>query len=137
MDGSFERKLDSLDALFRFTERFASQCRMDKGTSQIIDLVIEELFTNLVKYDAGADVMIPISLKREGNKVFIDIINHGGHEFDIMAAPAVDVEAPLERRKIGGLGLHLVCEMTDDIIYEYAEGTSRIRVVKYLEEDSV
>ena len=43
--------------------------------------------------------------------------------------PAVDVDAPLENRTPGGLGLYLVLKMADSIHYEYRNRTSKITFI--------
>lgn len=127
----------SLEGLFDYIGDFVTRYNIDDSTAHVLNLAIEEIFTNLVKYDAAADPDIPIGLALEKSEVIVDITNTGGHEFDITAARAVDTSAPLAERRVGGLGLHLVRHMVDDISYQYTDGTSRIRIVKRLEDGSV
>jgi serine/threonine-protein kinase RsbW len=53
--------------------------------------------------------------------------------FDIRAVPDVDVNRDLSDRKPGGLGIHLLKRMVDDIGYEYVDGKSTTTFFKALE----
>jgi anti-sigma regulatory factor (Ser/Thr protein kinase) len=54
--------------------------------------------------------------------------------FDVTEAPEANVDLPIEQRRPGGLGLHLVRRMLDRVEYEYSdvERRSRIRLRKTL-----
>jgi anti-sigma regulatory factor (Ser/Thr protein kinase) len=58
----------------------------------------------------------------------VTIIDTDAEPFDIMAAPEADVNLPIEQRKPGGLGIHLIRKMVDTIQYSYVaeQRTSRI-----------
>jgi anti-sigma regulatory factor (Ser/Thr protein kinase) len=46
----FERSLDSLNAMFAFTRETFSKESIDERLHPVVDLALEELFTNVVKY---------------------------------------------------------------------------------------
>jgi anti-sigma regulatory factor (Ser/Thr protein kinase) len=52
--------------------------------------------------------------------------------FDIRTVPNVDVDRDLKDRKPGGLGIHLLKRMVDDVGYEYVDGRSTTTFVKLL-----
>ena len=41
-----------------------------------------------------------------------------------------DTNAPLEERRIGGLGIHLVRNIMDSVKYEYSEGKNILTMIK-------
>lgn len=133
----FKRDIASLDVIFDYVSTFTESHKIDEAMAYTLMLVVEEIFTNLVKYDPEADNEIPINLSHDDKKISIEFINNGGHKFDITASRPADIDVPLRERKVGGLGIHLVRHMVDDIEYNYANGTSTIRIVKYLEDSSV
>jgi anti-sigma regulatory factor (Ser/Thr protein kinase) len=134
---TFKRDMASLDALFAYVEDFVTGHKIDDKSAHVLNLAIEEIFTNLVKYDAGAEPDIPVGLTLEGREIVAVITNTGGHEFDITKAPDVDINASLADRPVGGLGIHLVQQLVDDITYRYTNGTGVIKIVKRLEDGSV
>lgn len=133
----FERNISSLSTIFDYISDFVGRHQIDAATAYTLNLVIEEIFTNLVKYDPKAENEIPISLSMTGGKIEVELINKNGHKYDITESRPVDTEAPLEKRPIGGLGVHLVRHLVDEVKYSYDNGTSVIRIIKYLEESSV
>src|SRR5580704_8964929 len=51
-----------------------------------------------------------------------------GHPFDPSAAPPPDLAIPLHQRDPGGLGIHLMRQMTDRVEYRRTEGHNRLRI---------
>jgi serine/threonine-protein kinase RsbW/sigma-B regulation protein RsbU (phosphoserine phosphatase) len=106
---------------------------VNEANSFSINLAIEELFTNIVKYNRNSDSDITIEIEKEGRNLKVNLIDHGGDEFDVTKTQEVDVTRRLEERKVGGLGLHLVKKMIDTLEYKYSNGESRITFTKNLE----
>ena len=49
-----------------------------------------------------------------------------GHPFDPTAVGAPDIDAAVERRPIGGLGLHIIRTFADRMTYEFENGRNRL-----------
>jgi serine/threonine-protein kinase RsbW len=94
--------------------------------------IVEELFTNMVKYNPDAIRDIALSFGQNNSTLTVRLTDFDVAPFDVTRAPPVDVTKPLEERAIGGLGLHLVRQMADTIRYEYADGRSTITFTKAL-----
>ncbi len=88
----------------------------------------------MVNYQRESQDDISIELKMERGKLIIILTGYNVEYFDISNVPAVDTKAPLEERKIGGLGLLLVNKLMDKIDYDYNESTCRVILTKTLEE---
>lgn len=98
-----------------------------------MQFAVEELFTNLVKYSKGGNRDILLDLRREGRRLFVSLTDFDVQEFDIRTVPDVDVNRDLTDRKPGGLGIHLLKRMVDDVDYEFIDGRSTTTFVKSLE----
>jgi anti-sigma regulatory factor (Ser/Thr protein kinase) len=115
----FPRRTEALEDIVLFTaDAFAGE-RIDPSLRGTVDLAIEELFTNMVKYGkSGGDVTVEFATVPGG--VEVTLVEHdAAHAFDPTHGPEVDVAAPLESRTAGGLGLHLVRKLVDAIEYRY------------------
>ena len=95
-----------------------------------VNLVLEELGLNIMDYGHDDDTSdIDISLTSEGDSVTIEIVD-GGKPFDpLNDAPAPDLAASVAERRIGGLGVHFVRTLMDDVQYERTEGKNRLKMV--------
>ena len=131
MERLFRRDFGALESIFEFVSQFFAACGIEARHAFEVEFIIEELFTNLVKYNRGRHD-IEIRLGRVGDEIEIVLTDVDVEPFDITQVPEVDTEKPLSDRKVGGLGLHLVRKMADRVAYEYANRRSTITVTKRL-----
>jgi len=120
------RRLAGLRALFAFVERFGRDQRLGALDRNAIAVVFEELFTNMVRHNARATGVIALDLLRQGPVVRGRIADPRSRRFDVTARPEVDVDQPLAAREPGGLGLHLVHHLVDELQYRYRDRRSTI-----------
>jgi anti-sigma regulatory factor (Ser/Thr protein kinase) len=134
---SFIRDVNKLGDLYRFAEDIMTSNSVDESVRFPIQLALEELFVNLVTYNPGAhqDILISVELTNQG--VTVTITDYDAAEFDVTRDPNVDTSASLDKRKPGGLGLHLIQHMVDTLEYDYRDGRSRIRFSKEPESNDV
>ena len=130
---AFQKNLSALDGIFDFIHMFVKNNHIDEKFCFPIDLAIEELFTNMIKYNRDSQQDITLSLHRIGNRLIVSLTDQDSEAFDITKTGDVNVTKALADRKIGGLGIHLVKQMVDDIAYEYSGRQSKIILTKNLE----
>ena len=137
MKKGFRRHISALEEIFDDLDLFLSQKRLDDRITIVLKLVVEELFTNLIRHNVGGldKIMLDISYERSKLKVVIE--DFEVEPFDVASIQPADISSPLEARKVGGLGIHIVRSYVDDLTYEYLEGTLRITAVMDLEEQDV
>ena len=133
MDKRFKRDLNSLDGIFKFINEFSAKTGVDESVVFTINLVVEELFTNMVKYTYENNNEILLELKKEEPNLIIHLTDFDVEPFDITKTVEVDTKQSLEDRRVGGLGIHLVKQMMDKIEYEYKDRQSKIILIKHLE----
>jgi len=112
----FRRGVESLAQIFAFT----AETVQEPALRRTVDFVLEELFTNIVKYGRASDTKVSIDLRCAGQGVRVTLTDPDAEYFDPQSAPQPDVRAPLERREPGRLGLHLVRELVDALEYRYS-----------------
>lgn len=97
----------------------------------LASLTIEELVTNCIKYgytDSNEhDIEIVFSVA--DNVLTIDVTDDG-NPFNPLDAPGPDFSVEAQQRPIGGLGLHLLRELSDEQRYERRDGTNRLTLTK-------
>ncbi|KKC26574.1 ATP-binding protein [Sphingomonas sp. SRS2] len=85
-------------------------------------IAFDELLSNIANYGGGT-IMVTIGLDAG---VLRATIADTGPPFDPLALPAPDTDAGIDERAVGGLGIHLVCEMMDEVGYVYEAGQNRL-----------
>ena len=137
MEKHFPREMASLNSVFDYITEFMSQNGIDNSEAYSLQFVVEELFTNLMKYSRGGRNEIAVSLHRDQDSIVVQLTDFDVDEFDVTKVPDAKVDQPLEERKIGGLGVHLVRKMVDGMRYEYSDRVGRIIITKNLGRDDV
>jgi anti-sigma regulatory factor (Ser/Thr protein kinase) len=116
---SFPRRIDALPELFAFTAETVARENSDGALWPTVDLVLEELFTNIVKYGGGTAPLLVEIASIEGG-VEVALTDFDAEPFDVTRAPPVDTTLPAEARQPGGLGLHLIRKLVDSIEYRHS-----------------
>ncbi len=96
-----------------------------------VDLVLEELVLNVVNHGSGGGAgEIEIELVSDAEAVTIEIIDDGKPFDPLTDAPVPDTESGIEDRAVGGLGIHLVRTMMDEVSYRREENRNHMILVK-------
>ena len=109
----------ALALLLGFVASFADACALHDDDRARVLIVVEEMVTNLVKYGypAGAPPgLVELTLRLDGDLLDIEIADDG-QGFDPFAQAEPLLDAELDDRPIGGLGLHLVKSLMDRTTY--------------------
>jgi len=137
MQKKFTRSYDSLEEIFEFTERFFDTETINESVRFPVHFVMEELFTNMVKYNPGNSNDILLEIEKVDSGVTISITDNDVDPFDVTKERDVDIESPLTERKVGGLGLHLIKKMVDSLEYHHSDRQSKITFTKEIEQADV
>jgi len=91
-----------------------------------VNLVVEELVLNIISYGYSDDLShdIIFDFRFEEKSISVSIIDDA-KEFDPLDTNSADTNSEISERKIGGLGIHLVKNLTDSFTYK-REGTKNI-----------
>lgn len=120
------------EAIRCFT-RFAQQNSIEDKARDQVCTALDEMLANVVMhaYEAGADRTIDVSFVLEGNRLSTTV-EDSGPPFDPFQCTRPDTSLPVEERPVGGLGIHLVREIMDEVIYERRDSYNVSTMVKYL-----
>jgi len=132
MERSFQRNVGALDEIFAFTDRFSSSHGLGPALRYSVDLIVEELFTNLVKHNSGGGPSIHIRVSIEGDRMVVELTDENVDPWDPSQAPEVALDRLIDNRRAGGLGLRLVRAMADELRYDCRERRMTVTAVKKL-----
>lgn len=132
---TFRRDVRELSHVAGFIKVFVAQHAIDSDAHFAVDLAVEELITNMIKYNPGGSPLIEIGLRKAGCQLIVTLCESDSPRFDPTRHEEVDLTAALDDRTPGGLGLHLVRRVVDEVHYEYAGRRNTIRLVKSIQCD--
>lgn len=127
-----EASVDALKQIQNAVEEFGQAQNLPSSLTYQINLALEELGINIVNYayDDNETHKFEISLALEVNTLTIEIIDDGRAFNPLSEAPEPDLDSNVEDRPIGGLGVHLVRSMMDELHYRREAERNHITLVK-------
>ncbi len=103
-----------------------------------LTLCLDELITNIISYGYADFDEHPIDVTIALDSDIITVrIEDDSEPFNILEAPDPELDVPLEERKrpIGGMGIHLVKNMMDDINYRREKNRNVLVLTKKVREE--
>jgi anti-sigma regulatory factor (Ser/Thr protein kinase) len=124
--------LDALSDISDFVLAAADAAGIHGQARYRLRLAVDEIATNIVTHgypadrsDGGAPKTIDLHAETD-DKTLKVILEDGGMAFDPrQVSPPADLQAPLEQRQIGGLGVYLALTGVDQFSYERAGDRNR------------
>lgn len=97
-----------------------------------VNLVLEEVGINILSYGGETGGPWPefeIVIASEDDALTIEVSDEGRPFDPFNDAPKPAIDAAIEDRNVGGLGIHLVKTMMDDTSYQHSGGRNRLTMV--------
>ncbi len=132
MASRFEIRLNNkpqqIDRLQEQLAIFCEQFGLSDDVAFKLNLCLEELLVNILSYgftpENEHEALVTLEVQQD--LLHMEVIDDG-IPFDPFAdAPQPDLQAPVEQRPIGGLGVHLVKSMTDSREYRFHENRNHV-----------
>ncbi len=130
-----KNNVSELEKVNIFVEKIADEWKIPEKFVFNINLVLEEIITNIIFYafDDNSDHKILIEAKLLSNDLEI-LIEDDGKAFNLLEAPApTDLNAGIEDRNIGGLGIHFIKSLMGNIDYKRENNKNKTYLRKKLE----
>lgn len=124
-------ELEQLAVLRQFVEETAAGWQADPDEVADVVLAVDELATNSTLYGyRGQPGTIEMVMRRSGADLVV-VLRDRAEVFDPATVPPPDLTLPLEERPVGGLGLHLVRHMVDELRHRpRPQGGNELTLVK-------
>ena len=122
--------LRQVSLLSGFVDRIRKENDLAPALAARIHLALEEAVSNVIMYayPEGTAGNMVLDAVRDGNRLRFTLVDRG-KAFDPTAAPEANLEAPLEERLVGGLGIHLVRSIMDSISYSRLDGKNVLTMI--------
>lgn len=129
---TFKAKLDNLREILGFIHAEAALNGFDESTINKIELASEEVLVNIMQYGYPThEGQIIVDCQISGKGIRIEIRDQGIPFNPLESAPELDVDAPLEERKIGGCGIFFITTLMDEVKYNREDEMNVLTLVKY------
>ncbi len=97
-----------------------------------LELICEEVFINICNYAYGENVgKAEIEVSKLSDSIVVKFID-SGKEFNPLKKADPNINAPLEERNIGGLGIFMTKKLSDNLSYERLNGKNIFTITKKL-----
>ena len=125
--------LSELESLRDSLAQFGETHRLTRKNIFDINLVLDELFTNVVSYGCSdnAECVLRVAISKDHKTLTLQV-EDCGIPFNPMDAEAPDLEKGIEERAIGGMGIHIVKSLMDDIQYQRKKDMNILTLTKRL-----
>ena len=132
---SFELKSDlsELETLCQHLNEFGHVTGLSEACITDINICLDELFTNIVSYGFTDDLehIIRFTINMDNNVLIVNIEDEG-IPFNPLEKKDPEIPADLIDVRIGGLGIHIVRKLMDDIRYKRERGKNKLTMKKFI-----
>lgn len=129
---SFEKGTDELQQVFDFLKTKWEKFGIEQKERSEMELAVEEIFMNMVRHNSEIGNEIELTVEKKAQSIKITLSDREVVPFDITKVKQVDFEDYLKNRRSGGLGIHLIKELMDEVEFEHHNGVSTISVIKHI-----
>lgn len=115
-----------------FVAAFVEKHSIGSADRARISLVIEELLTNLIKFGYPGRTepgRVEITLRLEGKRLTL-LFADDGVPFNPLAHPLPKLDQPAAARLIGGLGIHIMRALADELSYHRSQDRNLLRFTR-------
>lgn len=122
-------ELADIGNLFRMVETFGEANKLPEPKVYVVNLMLDELVTNLVMHGKSNGETLTAVIRLQLGEGGISLtVEDDGQPFDPTAAEAPDVDAALEDRQVGKLGLHFVKSLANRVSYRLEDGRNLLTI---------
>ena len=123
----FPARFDQLDAMRGFASQAAHDGGMDDSQTYAIELAVDEACTNIIEHAYQEENRGEIECTCETNEAGLTIIlRDHGKLFDPSAIPTPNLDASIDKRSVGGLGVFLMKQLMDEVHFESSEDLGNV-----------
>lgn len=128
-----ETNAEILQRIFAEVESLGEQDNWPENLTYLVSLALEEFGLNALTYGRASGLEhLEITIKPDKKILIVELVDNGPAFDPLTDAPVPDVDAPLESRPIGGLGIYLIRKMVDEIHYRRKGGQNYLTLITKL-----
>jgi sigma-B regulation protein RsbU (phosphoserine phosphatase) len=128
-------RYEEIDAVNRAFDEFAELHGLPTRVRRSLKLVFDDLLNNVISYAYEDDLerILDIPVELSSDRLAVRMADDG-RPFNPFGRISPDTAQPVDEREIGGLGIHLVESLMDEVSYTRRTDRNVVVLVKYLSE---
>ncbi len=134
---SLVNRLDEIGRIHESFSAFAEEHRIPTPIRRQINLVLDELLSNVISYafEDDEEREIDVRIELSSDRLVVTVADDG-IPFNPFSSAPPDTSLSLEERELGGLGIHVVSKVMDEVSYNRRTDRNVVILVKYLDDSS-
>jgi serine/threonine-protein kinase RsbW len=126
-----KNQVGELQRVNRFVEEIGEELGLDQELLMNLNLVVEEMVSNVIFYAYPKDALADIELLAESDgKELTFVLSDQGKEFDPTQKKDADPNVNPADRPIGGMGIYIVKNIMNHVSYQRLEGKNLLTMKK-------
>ena len=128
-----KNQVGELERVNQFIEEISEELGLDMELQMNLNLVMEEMVSNVIFYAYPEGKAADIELTAESNgKELTFVLSDQGKEFDPTAKEDADPDVSPVEREIGGMGIFIVKNIMNQVTYQRLEGKNLLTMKKVI-----
>jgi serine/threonine-protein kinase RsbW len=133
VDTTIVNRRSELARVASLVDELAAANDLERAVLADIQVALDEVLSNIIDHGFADEQVHEIRVRlRLDHGVLEATIEDDGKPFDLRAHPTPDLNAPLRRRRVGGLGIHFVRNLMTEVRYGRVKGRNRLVLRKRL-----
>ena len=116
-----------------FSDYVSNYVKDDKMMNRL-KICAEEILVNIVDYSTSKKIYMNLDYLDDKQALKFDFIDEGIPYNPLEEKPEVDIEAEIDERNVGGLGIFLYTTIMDKLEYKFEDGKNHLTTIKYLDK---
>ncbi len=128
---TIKNEVNELERVNQFVDEIAEELGLDMELQMNLNLVLEEMVSNVIFYAYPQEKKADIELVAETHgKELTFVLTDRGKEFDPTAKEDADTNVNPMDREIGGMGIYIVKNIMNEVTYQRLEGKNLLTMKK-------
>ena len=130
-DIKLKNQVEELKRVARFVKDFGEELGLDMELRMNLNLVMEEMVSNIIfyAYPEGTEGTIELAAESDGKELTF-LLSDQGREFDPTLKQDPDLDINPAERNIGGMGIYIVKNIMDEVTYQRLKDKNLLRMKK-------
>lgn len=117
--------LSRIQEVQAFLENCLEKARVPRKYIRQLLIVSDEIVSNICFYSKAEEVTVGCQVVEGEIMIFFE---DDGIAFNPLSKEKPNVNESLEQRRVGGLGIYMVCEMMDEVTYSHKNDKNRLTI---------